>query len=628
MTAVRTAGLAVLLLCLALLTHEPPAAAAVAAAVHPEAPCSLAAVELAKAHFQRLSAIRRFNPEAVSIDMVRGASNAYVALAEACYDQLYGPPGTTIDEGALRVGVSGAAEYGLSGTKWGPGSPFPSIGVDANGPRREAGSSVTYSFMAAGIGGFTSANGDSAPPSTTTVAIWNDPAISACFLSEMDHAFAAWSSVANIHFAIASDSGLAFNAPGAGAHIRIGAHSIANIPTPGHLAHAFAPPPNGSSAAGDIHFDPEENWSCTPGPGAVDIGLVATHEVGHAIGLEHEARFPGRAAMMNPAYNPSVVTDLTGDDINGAENIYGSAVGNSPDLIVDFGPSGAYILDFGVGWSLLHSQSPEQIVTGDLDGNGRDDIIVDFGPGTGVYKRMNNLAWSAVHGFSPTHMAVGDFDNNGLDDVVMNFPGLGVWQVMNNTAFVQVHGSDASVFAVGNVDNVQGDDLVASFPGAGVHRRMNNTTWVLLNPNDAAQVLIGDFNETVAAGDERDDIVVVFAGGLGMYLYPDLGSPLLIHGATPAHVAGGDMNRDGRDELVVDFGASAGIWIYNHFVGWSQLHGFTSEDLTLGDLDGNGMADVIVDFGPAYGLYVFFDNSIWLQVHQFDSEGFAIGDLN
>jgi hypothetical protein len=627
MSAVRIAGLAVPSLCLALLVHERPAAAA--SWLTPGVSCDLAAVELAQARFRRLAALRRFNPEAVSMGTLRVASDVYVTLAEACYDQLYGPPGDTLDEGALRVGVSGAAQYSLSGTKWGLGSPFPSTGADANGPRRGAGSIVTYSFMASGIGGFTSANGDSAPPGTTTTAIWDLPTYSSCFLTEIEHAFTAWSSVANIQFLWVGDSGLPFNAPGATAHIRIAAHRIANLPTPGFLAHAFAPPPNGSSAAGDIHFDPEENWSCTPGPGAVDIGIVATHEVGHAIGLEHELRVPGRAAMMNAAYNPSVVTDLTGDDINGAENIYGSAVGNSPDLIVDFGPaSGAYILDFGVGWSLLHAQSPEQIVTGDLDGNGRDDIIVDFGPGTGVYKRMNNLAWSAVHGFSPARMAVGDFDGNGLEDVVMNFSGLGLWQYMNNATFVNIHGSDSSVFAVGDVDNQGGDDLVVSFPGAGLYRRMNNATWVFMHPNDAAQLVVGDFNETIGSGDERDDIVVAFAGGLGMYLYPDLGAPILLHGATPVRIAGGDMNRDGRDELVVDFGVSAGIWVYNHFVGWSQLHGLPSEDLALGDLDGNGQADVIVDFGPAYGIYVFFDNSNWFQMHSFDSEGLAVGDLN
>ena len=98
---------------------------------------------------------------------------------------------------------------------------------------------------------------------------------------------------------------------------------------------------------------------------------------------------------MNPFYNPSIVQGPIGDDINGAENIYGSkAIGNSPDTIVNFGAAyGAWILNYRVGWARLRWLSPEQVVTGDLDGNGIDDIIGDFGAIYGVWIRMNNTTW-------------------------------------------------------------------------------------------------------------------------------------------------------------------------------------------------------------------------------------------
>ena len=64
-----------------------------------------------------------------------------------------------------------------------------------------------------------------------------------------------------------------------------------------------------------------------------------------------------------------------------------------------------------MGWTEPHWLSPEQVVTGDLDGNGIDDIIGDFGAIYGVWIRMNNTTWVQLHGLSPTHMAVGDLDN-------------------------------------------------------------------------------------------------------------------------------------------------------------------------------------------------------------------------
>ena len=135
--------------------------------------------------------------------------------------------------------------------------------------------------------------------------------------------------MANIQFTEVADNGLPFNDPSAAGQIRIGAHAFDG--SSGVLAHGYYPPPNGSSAAGDVHFDSGESWSCTPGVG-IDIGIVAAHEFGHAIGLNHE---PTLTALMNPFYNSGTPGPIV-DDINGAQNIYGTAVqGNR--LLVDLG---------------------------------------------------------------------------------------------------------------------------------------------------------------------------------------------------------------------------------------------------------------------------------------------------
>jgi hypothetical protein len=625
MTARKIAGFVVPSLFIALLAvgGQRPAAAISPAALDSAASCSLADVEIAKARFQDLAAYRRYNPNAVSIDMVRGASEAYIALAEQCYDQLYGHASETIDEGGLMVGAEGVSSYNLFGNKWGLGSPFAAAGVDENGPRI-GGGIVTYSWMANGIA-------MEGAPEGLSVAITTLPS-SGCFQADIVAGFNAWSAVANITFSLAADSGLAWNAAGAGADIRIGAH-IFDGPS-SVLAHAYFPPPNGDTAAGDMHFDLSENWTCTPGAGAIDIGIVATHEIGHAIGLNHETRSAGRPALMNPFYNPSIAPGLLGDDINGGEYIYGSSVGNSHDLMIDFGPGfGLYVLNYGVGFSPVHGLSPDQVVTGDFDGNGIDDLMVDFGAGTGVWRRMNNVAWSAVHPLSPTFMAVGDLDNNGDDDVVMNFAGAGLYRFLNNTTFSQIHPLNPTVFAIGNIDNSLGSDIVMTFAGAGTWQFRNNTTFINMHPQDATQIVIGDFDETTSSTDNADDILCTFPG-FGIWVFRNVALPMPpapdnIHPIVPLRIATGDMNGNGRDEIVADFGGGVGVYVFEGFVGWSPgpLTLALTQEMRLGDLDNNGQWDLVADFGTS-GLWAYINNTSWVNLHGFNIEGMVFGDFN
>lgn len=78
------------------------------------------------------------------------------------------------------------------------------------------------------------------------------------------------------------------------------------------LAHAFYPPPNAGTMAGDVHFDEDEVWS------VVKLENVALHEIGHSLGLDHSNV---EEAVMYMFANG--VTELTTDDIAGIQSIYG-----------------------------------------------------------------------------------------------------------------------------------------------------------------------------------------------------------------------------------------------------------------------------------------------------------------
>ena len=80
------------------------------------ASCDMDAVALTKAGVPAFSALHRFDPGAASMDEVRAASLAYVAQAEACYHDLFGPAVERIDDGGMTLSVAGAARFGIAGT--------------------------------------------------------------------------------------------------------------------------------------------------------------------------------------------------------------------------------------------------------------------------------------------------------------------------------------------------------------------------------------------------------------------------------------------------------------------------------------------------------------------------------
>ncbi|NXW87827.1 MMP7 protein, partial [Alopecoenas beccarii] len=86
------------------------------------------------------------------------------------------------------------------------------------------------------------------------------------------------------------------------------------------LAHAFAP---GEGLGGDTHFDDDEIWSETNRE--VNLFLVAAHEFGHSLGLDHSNV---RGALMYPIYsymNPATFK-LSEDDKRGIQKLYGKFI--------------------------------------------------------------------------------------------------------------------------------------------------------------------------------------------------------------------------------------------------------------------------------------------------------------
>ena len=184
------------------------------------------------------------------------------------------------------------------------------------------------------------------------------------------------------------------------------------------------------------------------------------------------------------------------------------------------------------------------MVTADLDCNGIDDLVMNFGPDAGLWAWMNHDTWLFLHGLSPSGMIAGQLDEIAGDEIIATFPGWGMWR-WSAGVWEQWHTLDGIPLAIGELDDLGplGNDVLADFPGYGIY---------------------------------------LFHGGAVPWRYINL-----LHTLSPRATVLADLDGDGTSELVASF-PGYGVWVYrNNADGekWTQLHGRDAVHLAAGEID-------------------------------------------
>ena len=204
----------------------------------------------------------------------------------------------------------------------------------------------------------------------------------------------------------------------------------------------------------------------------------------------------------------------------------------SEGVVCDFGAAyGLWSYNTSEGWVPLNTEDPEQIVAADIDGDGKDELVVSFvGWGLYTYEPVGDI-WQQINTAIPDEIIAVDIDGDGNDELVISFTGYGlyvfepqglIWQQPPiNTVIPEVmirlgsgiaadfgaayglwtwswgkgwqlrNTADPGQMTVVDIENDGVQELVVSFPGYGLWYYGETNGWQFLNdviPDDVKPI--------------------------------------------------------------------------------------------------------------------------------------------
>ena len=350
--------------------------------------------------------------------------------------------------------------------------------------------------------------------------------------------------------------------------------------------------------------------------------------------------------------------------------------------------SGSPVIDansFAPRFNLSTGSNPTDIAVADLDGNGKPDLVVpNYSSGTiSIYRNVSSMVTLSSSSFAtkvdistgtnPSSLALGDLDGDGKLDIVVTVESGRTVVVHRNTCTVggiSFSGSiGVSVTATANdvaVYDIDGDGkLDIIFPDL-----YNNKIKVLRNTSQGTTITFASSIDVVTGsgpygiavadvdGDGKGDLLVANSGpntGTTMSAIRNISTMGNIAfslksdftvGLNPQHIAAGDFDADGKLDVAVTSWNDQKVSLLRNTSTAGNISYAAKIDcatgggafpIKLGDIDGGGKVDILVANSQGNSFSVFRNTSsqanITFSAKQDFSTGtqpssFAVADLD
>ena len=259
---------------------------------------------------------------------------------------------------------------------------------------------------------------------------------------------------------------------------------------------------------------------------------------------------------------------------------------------------------------LVSGSTPEGVAVGDIDCDGKPDLVVANGTGDNV-SVFRNISSSGsitsgsfeekidfITGPSPHGIALGDLDGDGKPDLVVanNSDSISVFRNTSTSGFIDagtfsdrvdfVAGIGSNEVIIGDIDGDGKPDIIVS-------NWMSNNVYVFRNTSISGSITSGSFSDRVE----------------------------ILTGMNPVGLVLGDIDGDGKPDLTVANNGSSTISIFRNlsitgsFDGSSfapivDLEADGPRGVNIGDIDGDGKLDLVVANNMLNSIAVYRNNGI------------------
>jgi len=256
--------------------------------------------------------------------------------------------------------------------------------------------------------------------------------------------------------------------------------------------------------------------------------------------------------------------------------ITGPAV-QQEDLLATWDGQGVYYRNSETGAFVKLASPATMIATGDLDGDGIDDLIGLWPGQGGIWVKYSQSGLWARLSSTAVHIAAGDMNGDGREDLLGTWDGQGVYYRNSiSGAWVKL-ASPATLITTGDIDGDAIDDLIGIWPSqGGVWVKYSSTgLWARLS-STAQDFAAGDMN-----GDGRDDLLATW-DGQGVYYRNSVTGAWVKMASVATQVTCGDLDADGTADLIGIWPTQGGVWVkYSSDGTWERLSS-TAVDITAG----------------------------------------------